>query len=297
MAYRDSYGPEFSGPRLTLWVKRLLIGLTAAFLVLFITDDLLRRGITPYLEFIPGLILRQPWSVLTFPFVERNPLSLLFVLITVFFFAGPLEERWGVRGFMQFLAVSALGGVLGALVLGALSPRMLGVPVSGFTGAIYGMLLAFALNWPEMEIRIWGIIPVKAKWLALVSAAIGFIISIQSGGLGLAHLGAFATAFAYLRSPWAPRAWGEAPPARKAPRKQQQSRAVVPWTGKREAGSAQAAPRPPAATGARRSARSERDLLDDVDRILDKISAQGLSSLTEDERKRLDEVSRRYRTN
>jgi membrane associated rhomboid family serine protease len=152
MAYRDSYGPEFTGPRLTPWVKRLLIGLTAAFLVLFVTDDLLRLGITQSLMFIPGLVLRQPWSVLTFPFVERNPLSLLFVLITVFFFAGPLEERWGARGFMQFLGVSALGGVVGALVLAGISPRMWAVPVSGFTGAIYGMLLAFAVLWPEMEI-------------------------------------------------------------------------------------------------------------------------------------------------
>jgi len=298
MAYRDSYGPEFSGPRLTPVVKRLLIGLTAAFLALFVADDVLRRGITEYLVFVPGLILRQPWSVLTFPFVERSPLSLLFVLITVFFFAGPLEERWGGRAFLQFLGVSALGGVLMSAVLALGSPRMVAMPLFGFTGAIYGMLAAFAMYWPEMEIRIWGIIPVKAKWLALVSAGIGFIISVQSGGLGLAHLGAFATAFAYLKSPWAPREWGDMITPRARAARKQQSRAVVPWVGKREQAAApQAAARPPAAAGARRTARAERDLLDDVDRILDKISAEGLSSLTEDERKRLDEVSRRYRTN
>jgi membrane associated rhomboid family serine protease len=297
MAYRDSYGPEFTGPRLTPWVKRLLIGLTAAFVLLFVTDDLLRLGLTQYLVFSPGAFLRQPWSVLTFPLVERHPFSLLFILLTVFFFAGPLEERWGAQGFLRFLGVSALGGVLLAVVLGAASPRMWGMPLAGFTGAIYGMLLAFALYWPEMEIRIWGIFPVKAKWLALASAAIGFIISVQSGGFGLAHLGAFGTAFAYLKSPWAPRAWGEVPLPRKSQRKTQ-SKAVVPWAAKKEqAGSPAPAPRPAAAAGARRSVRAENDLLDDVDRILDKISAQGLSSLTEDERKRLDEVSRRYRTN
>jgi membrane associated rhomboid family serine protease len=293
MAYRDSYGPEFSGPRLTPWVKRLLIGLTAAFLALFVADDLLRLGVTQFLVFVPGAILRQPWSVLTFPLVERSPLSLLFVLLTVFFFAGPLEERWGAPGFLRFLAVSALGGVLLSLLLAAVSPRMLAMPLMGPTGAIYGMLLAFAMYWPEMEIRIWGIIPVKAKWLALASALIGFIISVQSGGLGLAHLGAFGTAFLYLKGPWVPRAWGDVPPPRKAPRKAPQ-KAVVPWAGKKEQATTSPAPRPIVAAGARRA---ERDLLDDVDRILDKISAEGLSSLTEDERKRLDEVSRRYRTN
>ncbi|HYH78946.1 MAG TPA: rhomboid family intramembrane serine protease [Longimicrobium sp.] len=296
MAYRDSYGPEFTGPRLTPWVKRLLIGITAAFLALFVADDLARLGLTPRLVFIPQEFLRQPWSVLTFPFVERHPFSLLFILLTLFFFGGALEDKWGGRGFLKFLGASALGGVLLALLLVPLSPRMAMMPLAGFEGAIYGMLLAFALYWPEMEIRIWGIIPVKAKWLALVAAVIGFIISVQSGGLGLAHLGAFGTAFAYLKSPWAPREWGDLPPPRKAPRKQAQ-KAVVPWAGKKEQATAASSPRPAAAAGARRSARAESDLLDDVDRILDKISAQGLSSLTEDERKRLDEVSRRYRTN
>ncbi|MFL5382031.1 MAG: DUF6576 domain-containing protein, partial [Longimicrobiaceae bacterium] len=65
--------------------------------------------------------------------------------------------------------------------------------------------------------------------------------------------------------------------------------------GKKDVPAAQPAPRPIA--GPPRSARAERELLDDVDRILDKISAEGLASLSEDERKRLDEVSRRYRTN
>lgn len=297
MAYRDSYGPDFSGPRLTPWVKRLLIGLTAAFLALFVVEYLvLRQPVWQRLAFVPGDFLRQPWSILTFPFVERDAISLLFVLLTVFFFAGPLEERWGGRGFLQYLGISALGGVLLSLVLAAVDPRMVQMPVMGFTGAIYGMLLAFAMYWPDMEIRIWGIIPVKAKWLALFSAVIGFIISTQNGGMGLANLGAFATAFLYLRSPWAPRAWGEAPLPRKAARKQS-ARAVVPWVGKREQGAQQPAPRPPAAAGARRSVRAENELLDDVDRILDKISAEGLSSLTDDERRRLDEVSRRYRTN
>jgi membrane associated rhomboid family serine protease len=296
MAYRDSYGPEFTGPRLTPWVKRLLIGLTAAFVALFVTDDLLRQGLSQYLVFAPGAFLRQPWSLLTFPFVERQPFTLLFILLTVFFFGGPLEERWGSRGFLRFLAVSALGGALLAVVMGLISPRMMAMPLWGFEGAVYGMLLAFALYWPEMEIRIWGIFPVKAKWLAMAAAAIGFIISVQSGGMGLAHLGAFGTAFAFLKSPWAPRAWGETPPPRKAAQRKPQNKAVVPWAAKKEAAPT-AAPRPAAAAGARRSVRAESDLLDDVDRILDKISAQGLSSLTEDERKRLDEVSRRYRTN
>jgi membrane associated rhomboid family serine protease len=256
-----------------------------------VTDDVLHLGVAPRLVLIPGLLKEQPWSLFTFPFVHRNPLGLLFTLLTLFFFGGSLEDRWGGRGFLKFCAASAAGSALLAVLL-AVGARMAMVPVSGFTGVIYGLLLALALLWPDMEISIWGIIPVKAKWLALVSAVIGFIFSVQSAGLGLAHLGAFGTAFLYLRSPWAPPAWGDIP-APRAPRRQ--PKAVVQWAGKKDVPAAQPAPRPIA--GPPRSARAERELLDDVDRILDKISAEGLASLSEDERKRLDEVSRRYRTN
>jgi membrane associated rhomboid family serine protease len=291
MPYRDSYAPGFAGPRLTPWVRRLLIALTAVFLALFVADDLLGRNLTQYFELYPFLVLRQPWSLLTFPFVQhyRDPIGLLFTLLTLFFFGGSLEDRWGGRGFLKFCAVSALGS---AVLAFALSPWIPLVPVAGFTGVIYGLLLALAMFWPDMEISIFGIIPVKAKWLALVSAAIGFIISVQRGGLGLAHLGAFGAAFLYLRSPWAPHAWGDVPAPRPVKR---QPKAAVQWAGKKDAPAASAPPRPIA--GPPRSARAERDLLDDVDRILDKISAEGLAALSEDERKRLDEVSRRYRTN
>jgi len=299
MAYRDSYAPGLIGPRLTPWVMRLMVALTAVFLALFVTDDLMRLDFRSWLVFEPERVLRQPWSVLTFPFVHLRVFELLFNLLTLYFFAGTLEERWGGRDFLKFCAVSAAGALVLATLLGPVVPPWLsGANVAwGFQGAIYGMLLAFAMEWPDMEINLFGILPIKAKWLAIAAAAIGFIASVQNGGLGLAHLGAFGTAFAYLRSPWAPRAWGEVPPARKASRRPQ-SKAVVPWAARKEQAAApQPAQRPAAAAGARRGVRAERDLLDDVDRILDKISAQGLSSLTEDERKRLDEVSRRYRTN
>jgi membrane associated rhomboid family serine protease len=288
MPYRDSYAPGMAGPHLTLWVRRLMIALTVVFLALFVSDDVLNLNVTRYLELSPALVLRQPWSLLTFPFVHRNPFSLLFILLTLFFFGGTLEDRWGGRGFLRFCAASAAGGAVLAL---ALTPWMPTVALTGFTGVIYGLLLALALFWPDMEISIWGIIPVKAKWLALVTAAIGFILAVQTG-VGLAHLGAFGTAFLYLKSPWAPHAWGDLPAPRPVKR---QPKAVVQWAGKKDAPAAPAAPRPIA--GPPRSARAERELLDDVDRILDKISAEGLASLSEDERKRLDEVSRRYRTN
>jgi len=65
----------FTGPRLTPWVRRLMIALTAVFLALFVSDDLLGWNLTPRLVLVPSLLLEQPWSLLTFPFVLRNPIG------------------------------------------------------------------------------------------------------------------------------------------------------------------------------------------------------------------------------
>ena len=66
MPYRASYAPGIAGPRLTPWVRRLMIALTAVFLALFIADDLLKAGVTPYVVLYPARVLTQPWSLFTF---------------------------------------------------------------------------------------------------------------------------------------------------------------------------------------------------------------------------------------
>src|SRR5215207_1192164 len=122
MPYRDSYAPGFAGPRLTPWVRRLMIALTAVFLALFVADDVLHLGITEYLVLVPAQLLRQPWSLLTFPFVLRDPIGLLFTLLTLFFFGGTLEDRWGGRGFLKFCGGAAVGSAVTAFALAPWMP-------------------------------------------------------------------------------------------------------------------------------------------------------------------------------
>jgi hypothetical protein len=126
-------------------------------------------------------------------------------------------------------------------------------------------------------------------------------VSPESTGTAvLAHLGGMLAGFLLLKSRWAPPAWGEVPSYVSRGSTSRRGTALVPWAPRKAE-----APRAPAgiataarpAAGKKKAASAERELLDDVDRILDKISSQGLASLTDDERQRLDEVSRRYRTN
>jgi membrane associated rhomboid family serine protease len=299
MAYRDSYGGGgFGGRTLTPWVKRLLIANTAIYVVVLLAGLFTGTGglVRDWFAFQPTDFLTRPWTLVTYAFFHAGVMHLLWNMLTLFFFGPPLEERWGSRGFLKVYLVAAAGGALFAALFAFLDPNTY---IVGASGATLGLMMAFAMIWPDMEVHILGIIPVKMKWLVGGLVFINLATALEgsdSGTAVLAHLGGMAAAALLLKTPWAPSAWGELP---SRPRRAQQKRstALVPWGGKKPAAVQAAATVTQARPAPTRSAKAERELLDDVDRILDKISAQGLASLTEEERKRLDEVSRRYRTN
>lgn len=293
MPYYETYGSPFRSV-VTRWVRWLLIANTAVFGGLLVLE-LFR--VTPgtawnWLALRPDQVLLRPWTVLTYAFVHAGPFHWLFNMFALYLFGPRLEERWGSREFLKFYLIAAAGGALFSLV----EPSGY---VMGASAAVNGLLMAWAFYWPEDEILLLGIFPIRMKWLVLAMGFFSMFSAMGAGGDGvahLAHLGGFLVALAYLKSPWAPRGWGELPPRRRPAKARKPTRTLVPWAGKKEEAAARPAQPQPSGAG-RRSARQERDLLDDVDRILDKISAEGLESLTEDERRRLDEVSRRYRTN
>lgn len=266
------------GFTVTPWVKRLLIANTVVFVI-----TLAFSGLMPVLAFTPARILAQPWTPVTYMFVHDGLGHIFFNMLGLFFFGPPLEERWGGPAFLKFYLIAGLGGAVGSFAF----PQS---PVVGASGAIFGVLVAFAMNWPDNPIYIWGIFPIKAKWLVAGYIVLN-LISLSGGPSGvayLAHLGGALAAFIYLKSPLAPQAWG----AVSTPRKPRSWDSLVKRPPKAERGAPAKKKVIPAARD-----RDEARTLDDVDRILDKISNSGLSSLTEEERRRLDEASRRFRSN
>jgi membrane associated rhomboid family serine protease len=278
MSYSSpSFGNPF-GFTITPWVKRLLIINGVAFLL-----TLALSGLIPYLALVPSRLLTQPWSVVTYMFLHAGLFHLLFNMLALFFFGPPLEERWGGTEFVKFYLIAGIGGA----VLSLAFPNSM---VLGASGAVYGVMVAFAMYWPDNPIYIWGIFPVKAKWLVAFLVGISIFYSLSGGSSGvahLAHLGGAATAFFYLRSPLGPSQWG-APKPRRKPRQWR----VMSSAARDDRPRDTADDRP-----TRPSAREQRQVLDEVDRILDKISKEGLSALTDDERRHLDDASRRFRTN
>ncbi len=265
--------------QLTPWVKRLLIANTAAFLLTWV----LGAGfVLEWFSFQPTKVLFRPWTPFTYMFLHGDFWHLFMNMLMLFFFGPPLESKWGSKEFIRYYLVCGFGGV-------ALSLLFVSYSIIGASAAIYGIMLAFAMVWPNAPIYVWGIFPVKAKWLVAFLFLITFMNAFGGAGGGVAHfahLGGFLAGLIYLKTDWraaqAIQNMGKAARARRF--------AIVPRE-EREAATSNINIR-------RQSEESgEKRALDAVDRVLDKISAEGMASLTEQEKGLLDEVSKKHRTN
>jgi len=276
MAYTSrSFGFSY---QLTPMVKRLLIANVAVFLATLVLGQ---RFVFDWFAFHPTRILFRPWGVFTYMFVHAGLMHLAVNMLVLFFFGPPLESRWGSSEFFRYYVICGLGGV-------ALSYVFLPASIIGASAAMYGIMLAFAMNWPDAPIYVWAIFPVKAKWLVAFLFVLTLLSAVNGAGGAVAHfahLGGIVTGFIYLKSDWRP-AQGLRR-LRNATRRQRM--AIVPHAdeGKRRHEGRASTARP----------EDDRHLYDAVDAVLDKISAHGMGSLTPDELKLLDEVSRRQRHN
>jgi len=179
---------------LTPWVKRLLLINVAAFLVTA-ASPLLFRALLLY----PPDALRHPWTLVTYMFLHGSFGHLFFNMLGLYFFGPRLEDRMGARPFLTLYFLAGVGGAVFSFIFARQHS------VVGASGAVYGVLLGFAMFWPRERILLFPIpIPVQA-WLLItayfVLSVYGGVSGSRSGTAHFAHLGGLVFAFAYLK--WA----------------------------------------------------------------------------------------------
>jgi hypothetical protein len=210
---------------------------------------------------------------------------------------------WGARGFALFYIWCGLGGAVFHALLGGLAPMV------GASAAIFGVMLAYAMHWPRDEIYFFGVIPMRVATLVVLLAAVNLLLGYTSGGSGVAyfaHLGGFAFGFLYLKKPQhvsidqlrqrvspAPDVGDDMSP-RATPRPSSRSRHRDEVDEIVAQSKAAVAKRPARLTPGKRQDAGEAKA-EELDRVLDKISRHGLTSLTPSERKVLDEMSKQLR--
>jgi membrane associated rhomboid family serine protease len=239
------------------------------------------------------------WTAVSYMFVHANLWHLALNMLTLWMFGPRVEEEWSTRGFLSFYLWCGLGGALTHLLLVA------GSGLIGASAAVSGVMLAYAIRWPDEEVYLFGVIPMKSRWLVAWMVIINLAMGISSNGSGIgwfAHLGGLGFGWLYLRiSSFGGldqvRRWvspvpdeGDDPP-RAVPRVKPRSRARGEMIDEVVAESHAVTQRPVVQTGSAET----RPRAEQIDRLLDKISQAGIGSLTADERKLLEEMSRRLR--
>lgn len=131
-----------------------------------------------------------PWQLLTYQFMHGSFSHILFNMFSLWMFGIEIENYWGSKKFLYFYL---LCGVAAGLCHMFISPLLGGIaaPTIGASGAVYGILAAFALLFPNRLIFIYFFIPIKAKYLVTILIVMEFMLidSANSGVAHLAHLG------------------------------------------------------------------------------------------------------------
>jgi membrane associated rhomboid family serine protease len=195
-----SFGP---GP-LTPAVKWLLI----ANVVMFIVSALAPALVFP-LALRPQAVLERGWiwQLGTYMFLHGSFFHLLFNMLTLWMFGVELERVWGTVFFAKYYAITGLGAaattVLGSLLPFSISQQMYYLPTVGASGAIFGLLVAWALYFPHRQIYMYFLVPVPARIYVLIFGAMSLFAAVtntQGGVAHVAHLGGLVVGYLYLRS-------------------------------------------------------------------------------------------------
>ena len=146
------------------------------------------RNLSTYLGLVPILVVEAQtyWQFFTYQFVHGDFFHLAFNMLALFFFGVPVERKIGTKEFiLYYLLIGTIGGVLSFLVYAATGFYI--ISLVGASGAIFGVLLLYAVIYPNSVVYLWAVIPVPAPLLILGYAVIE-LISIFSLGDGVAHL-------------------------------------------------------------------------------------------------------------
>jgi membrane associated rhomboid family serine protease len=300
---------EQDAPRLTPVVQWLIALNVVVFFLQFTLfgADNMKEALGFRLDELP----REWWTIGTHLFIHTGFWTLLLNVYLLFVFGPRLEQAWGTRVFRNFYLWCGLGAWLAHTLL------VRDGTLVGATGAVLGIAMAYALRWPDEEIYLFMTFPAPVKWLVAALVTITLLVGMIQPGDGngvayLAHAGGLAAAWIFWRTATVgagfdrlrqrvssvPDLPDESPRAvpRSMPRTRERTRDVDDIViQSQQAVSQRVVPQPavPVAPPVRPSA----DGLTELDRVLDKISQQGLDSLTGEERQLLEARSRELRKN
>jgi membrane associated rhomboid family serine protease len=256
--HRQNQRPPWGQSFASSIVGRLIL----ANVVAFVLQQLFSPVFTNVFALTPRVVVENfyLWQLGTYMFLHGGFMHLFFNMLMLFIFGSTLEMVWGGRHFLKYYLACGIGAGLFSMVFSY------NHPVLGASGAIFGLYLAYAMVFPNNYVYLYFLIPVKAKHLvaglAILQLAMG--LSGPTGIAYFAHLGGMATGLIFFRS---------------AIRNKIQFNmgAKQRWNTYKQD----------------RRERNDGHETENIDSILDKISAKGYENLTTTEKRILENYSRK----
>lgn len=261
----QTFRPNF-GSMLTPMVKRILLINVLVFLLDMFLISFFRIGLSGYFGLVPRLVISQLafFQFFTYMFLHGGLFHLFWNMFILWMFGSDLEREWGAKEFLFYYLLTGVGaGILNFIALFNST-----IPTIGASGAIYGILVAFGMMYPDRPIYLYFLLPIKAKYFVLFTGVITFMSAFSSEGSNIAHfahLGGMVFGYLYLKSDFNLYRFKNFF-SRKNPDM------TVHWKDEDEM----------------------RDLKSEVDRILDKIQRDGYNSLTDEEIEILKKASDKF---
>jgi membrane associated rhomboid family serine protease len=186
-------------------ISTAMQALIAANIAMFVLQRIV-PSITVWFGLIPALVIHEfrVWQLVTYMFLHGGLFHILFNMLALWMFGTDLERRWGTRFFLKYYFVTGIGA--GALTVAfSLLPfdfaqQLQGADIIGASGAIYALLLAYAIYFPERPILLI-VFFVPARVCVMILGAIALYSSLgESGGVANAtHLGGLLVGYLYLK--------------------------------------------------------------------------------------------------
>jgi len=248
-------------------IRQLILINVIVFLVTALLGFEGRHTVNTTFGLVPANLLKgMVWQVGTYMFLHGGLMHLVFNMFALLMFGSDLERWWGSRNFLKYYLLCGVGGgvlqVLSAFLFGGVNASIIGA-----SGAVFGVLIAYGMAFPERQVLLWFVIPVSARALVaiFVFLEVMFVLQQPSGGgiARFAHLGGALVGYLYLKQEFLIRKWK---------RLMGQSRSRGPRSDPRD------------------------EVSDEViDTILDKISREGMGSLSAEEKRILHDSAERAR--
>ena len=187
-------------------VKWLLISNVAIFILGFFLQRTQLDGPLSVLPLVPVQVVKSfyIWQLVTYLFLHGGFGHIIWNMLALWMFGADLESDWGTRKFIRFYFYCGIGAGICVVLANYILPW--GNPLVGTigsSGAIFGILLAYAMMYPTRTILWAFLIPIQVKYFVLIIGVISFMMSFQtnSGVSEFAHLGGMLFGYIFLKTP------------------------------------------------------------------------------------------------